>query len=149
MSQRTPANQSSSEQAKGPVSTGPFVRSGATSRSGRFVEQVLLPGRRDRRRGELDEDVRAGDPRLDPRVHVDLVGEPVALAAVARRAGGDDVLPPRVAALRARDHVVDGEARAGAAVLALPAVACEDGAAGDLALVRVARDADVGDEADH
>src|SRR5688500_13651991 len=109
------------------------------------VEQVLLPGRRDRRRGELDEDVRARRARLLARVHVDLVREPVALAAVARRAGGDDVVPARAAALRARDHVVDGEARAGTAVLALPAVAREHGAPGDLALVRVARDPHVGD----
>ena len=90
-----------------------------------------------------------GDPRLDARVHVDLVRQPVALAAVARRAGRDDVVPARRAALRARDHVVDGEAGAGAAVLALPAVAGEHGAAGDLPLVRVARDLHVGDEPDH
>ena len=53
------------------------------------------------------------------------------------------------AALRARDHVVDRERGARAAVLALPAVAREDRAAGDLAPVRVARDAHVGDEPDH
>src|SRR5688572_13375362 len=112
------------------------------------VEQVLLPGRRDRRRGELDEDVRARRAGLLPRVHVDLVREPVALAAVARRAGGDDVVPARAAALGAWDHVVDREARTRPAVLALPAVAREHRAAGDLALVGVARDADVGDEPD-
>ena len=50
-------------------------------------------------------------------------------------------------ALGARDDVVDGEGRARAAVLAGPAVAGEDGAAGDLAPVDVARDADVGDAA--
>src|SRR5947208_1539605 len=61
--------------------------------------QVLPPGRRDRRRGELDEDVSARRPRLHARVHVDLVREPVALAAVARRAGRDDVVPARAAAL--------------------------------------------------
>src|SRR5215210_5726684 len=133
---------------KGPVSTGPFVRPEPEAPSGRFVQQVLLPGRRDRRRGELDEDVRARDPRLHARMHVDLVREAVALAAVAGRARGDDVLPARAAALRARDHVVDGEARARAAVLAFPAVAGEHRAARDLALVRVARDADVRDEPD-
>ena len=53
------------------------------------------------------------------------------------------------AALGARDHVVDRQVRARAAVLAGPAVAREDRAAGDLAPVRVARDLDVGDEADH
>ena len=52
------------------------------------------------------------------------------------------------AALGARDDVVDRQARARAAVLALPAVAGEHRAAGDLALVRVARDPHVGDEAD-
>src|SRR4051812_2450092 len=61
--------------------------------SGGFVEQVLLPGRRDGRRGELDEDVGARGARLHPRVHVHLVRQPVTLAAVARRAGGDDVVP--------------------------------------------------------
>src|SRR4029453_17037854 len=101
---------------------GPFALK--TSRLlGRFVQQVLLPGRRDRRRRELDEDVRARDPRLDARVHVDLVREPVALTAVARRAGGDDRVPARRVALGARDYVIDGQARAGAAVLALPTVA--------------------------
>ena len=55
-----------------------------------------------------------------------------------------------VAALRARDHVVDGQRAAlVAAVLAGPAVAREDRAAGDLAPVRVARDAHVGDQPDH
>src|SRR3712207_8910718 len=36
---------------------------------------------RDRRRGELDEDVGIRHPRAPARVHVDLVREPVALAA--------------------------------------------------------------------
>ena len=54
------------------------------------------------------------------------------------------------AALRARDHVVDREVAAlVAAVLAGPAVAGEHGAAGDLAPVRVARDAHVGEQPDH
>src|SRR5215210_3276404 len=112
------------------------------------MQQVLLPGRRDGRRGELDEDMGARRVGLHARVHVDLVRQPVALAAVARRAGGDDVVPPRASALGARDHVVDREARAGAAVLALPAVARKDGAPGDLALVRIARDPHVRDEPD-
>src|SRR3954453_13923834 len=113
------------------------------------MQEVLLPGRRDRRRGELDEDVGVRRARLLARVHFDLVREPVALAAVARSARGDDVVPARSAALRARDHVIDREARAGPAVLALPAVPGEDGAARDLALVRVTRDPYVGDEPDH
>lgn len=83
-------------------------------------------------------------------MHVDLAGEAVALAAVARGAGGDDVLPDRLAAAAPWDHVVDGEAGLGrAAVLAGPGVAGEDGAAGDLAAVGLAGDADVVDEADH
>src|SRR6185295_20097168 len=81
-------------------------------------------------------------------VHPGLLGQAVALAAIARRAGGDDVLPARVAALGPRDDVVDGEVRARAAVLAGPAVAREDGAPGDLAPVRVARDLHVADEPD-
>ena len=48
------------------------VRRGVSALGG-FRQQVLLPGRRDRRRGELDEDVRARHPRLDARVHADLV----------------------------------------------------------------------------
>ena len=63
--------------------------------------QVLAPGRRDRRRRELDEDVRARRARLRARVHVDLVRELVRLAPVARRAGGDDVVPAGPAALAA------------------------------------------------
>ena len=56
---------------------------------------------------------------------------------------------PERAALGARDHVVDGQRGARAAVLARPAVAGEHGAARDLPLVRVARDLHVGDEPDH
>ena len=84
------------------------------------------------------------------RVHLDLAGQAVALAAVAGGAGGDDVLPDRLAAAAAGDDVVDGEAGlARAAVLAGPGVAGEDGAAGDLAAVGLARDPHVVDQADH
>ena len=83
-------------------------------------------------------------------VHLDLAGQAVALAAVAGRAGGDDVLPDRLAAAAAGDDVVDGEAGfARAAVLAGPGVAGEDGAAGDLATVGLAGDPHVADQADH
>src|SRR5882757_5725219 len=83
-------------------------------------------------------------------MHMDLPRQPVALLAVAGGAGGDDVLPDRLAAAGAGDDVVDGEAGFGrAAVLAGPGIAGEDGAAGDLAAVGLARDADVVDEADH
>src|SRR5436305_3485729 len=82
-------------------------------------------------------------------MHVGLARQPVALAAVAWRAARDDVVPRRRAALGARDHVVDGEvASLASAVLAGPAVAGEDRAAGDLATVRVTRNAHVGDEPD-
>ncbi len=100
-------------------------------------------GRRDR-----DEDVGSRGAGLGARVHADLGGQPVALAQVARRAGGDDVVPRRAAAARARDHVVHGEVRAGAAVLAVVAVAGEHGAARDLARL-VARHAHEVDEPDH
>ena len=56
--------------------------------------------------------------------------------------------PTSTPALGPRDHVVDREVRARAAVLARPAVAGEDRAARDLAAVRVARDLDVADEPD-
>ena len=83
-------------------------------------------------------------------VHLDLARQAVALAAVAGRAGGDDVLPDRLAAAAAGDDVVDGEAGfARAAVLAGPGVAGEHGAAGDLAAVRLAGDPHVADQADH
>src|ERR1700759_5088865 len=83
-------------------------------------------------------------------MHVDLPGKPVALLAIAGGAGGDDVLPGGSAAAGAGDDVVDGESGFGrAAVLAGPGVAGEDGAAGDLAAVGLAGDADVVDEADH
>src|SRR5690349_9172736 len=112
--------------------------------------QILLPGRRDAGGRDLDEDVRPRRLRCLLGVHVDLLGQAVALAAVAGGAGGDDVLPDRLAAPTAGDDVVDREAGlAGAAVLAGPGVAGEDGAAGDLAPVRFARDAHVVDEADH
>ena len=83
-------------------------------------------------------------------MHTGLVRRPVALAAVARGAGGDDVLPDRQAAAAARDDVVDGQAVGlVAAVLAGPRVAGEDGLAGDLAAVDVARDPDVAHQPDH
>src|SRR4029079_6015331 len=62
-------------------------------RLGGFGQQILPPGRRDGGRRQLDEHLRSGDPRLDPGMHPDLVWQPVALAAIARRAGRDDVLP--------------------------------------------------------
>src|SRR5207244_5411262 len=71
--------------------------------------------------------------------------QPVALLAVARAAGGDDVLPDRLTAAASRDDVVDGEpgVRLAAAVLAGPGVAREHRLAGDLATVDVAGHAHV------
>src|SRR4051812_36147772 len=100
--------------------------------SGRFG-QPGAPRRRDGGRRDVDEDLWMGGAGFALGVHVGLDRRHVALAAVAGRAGGDDVLPRGLAALRAWDDVVDGEAGARAAVLAGPAVAGEDGAAGDLA----------------
>src|SRR4051812_49474958 len=56
--------------------------------------EILLPRRRDRRRRELDEDVRGRRARLDARVHVDLVGQAVALAAGFGGARGPQGFPP-------------------------------------------------------
>ena len=73
----------------------------------------------------------------------------VALAQVARRAGGDDVLPDRLAALRPRHDVVEGEAAVRRpAIGTAPAVTREEGPARDLALDR-ARHAHVVDQPDH
>ena len=59
------------------------------------------------------------------RKHPRFVRRQVALAQVARRAGGDDVAPRGVAAARARDQVIEGEVVARAAKLAGEAVAQE------------------------
>src|SRR6476660_7618280 len=98
--------------------------------------QILLPGGRDLRAGNLDENGRPRRPRALAGVHLDLARKAVALAPVAACAGGDDVLPDRLAAAAAGDHVVDGEPRlARAAVLAGPGVAGEHRPPRDLAPV--------------
>ena len=79
----------------------------ATLRGGRRAREVLLPDLRDRRRREMDEEHRRRRPRRPLQVQPGVLEQPVALAQVARRAGGDDVLPDRLAALRARDDVVE------------------------------------------
>src|SRR6266513_1934593 len=84
--------------------------------------QVRLPAVRDPRRGEVDEQHRRGRARLAPQGHRDLLGQAVALAHVARRTRGDDVLPDGLAPTAARDDVVQGQLAAiGAAVHAAPA----------------------------
>src|SRR5215218_9662504 len=67
-------------------------------------------------------------PRRRPRVHVALLRQPVALAEVARAAGGADVVPGRAPAAGARHDVVEGEVLRRpplATVLALESVAQE------------------------
>ena len=109
----------------------------ATLRGRRRAREVLLPDLRDRRRREVDEEHRRRRPRRPLQVQARVLERAVALAQVARRAGGDDVLPDRLAALRARHHVVERQpAAGGAAVDAAPAVAGEQRAARDLALDR-------------
>src|SRR3954454_12354783 len=83
-------------------------------------------------------------------MHARLARRLVALPAVTGGTRGDDVLPHRLPAAAARDHVVDREAsRLAPAVLARPGVASEHRLTGDLAPVHVARDAHVADEPDH
>jgi hypothetical protein len=82
-------------------------------------------------------------------MHIDLYRRPVALAAVAWRTGGHDVLPNACAPAAAWQDVVDGEMRGPAAVLAGPRVPGEHGTAGDLSPARVAWDPDVCDQSDH
>src|SRR4029450_11237295 len=75
--------------------------------------------------------------------------EAVALAHVAGRAGGDDVLPDRPAAAATRHDVVERQApRRGAAVHAAPAVPREQRPPPDAPLPG-ARPPDVLDEPDH
>ena len=62
----------------------------------REAEQVGAASRRGSRRGERDEE-RGAAGAAARQVHLLLVGHPVALLQVARRARGDDVLPDRVA----------------------------------------------------
>src|SRR5260370_28795937 len=45
----------------------------------------------------------------EPRVHPALLWQAAALQKVARRAGGDDVVPGRAAAARARHDVIEGQ----------------------------------------
>src|SRR5581483_12359056 len=101
----------------------------------RVGREVALPAVGNLRRREPDEEHRRGLAWSLRKHHLHLVGQAVALAQVAGRARGDDVLPGRVAAARPRYHVVEREASAGRpAVDAAPAVTGEEGAAGDLAL---------------
>src|SRR5204863_6326248 len=98
--------------------------------------EIRLPGNRDPRARQLDEDRGTGRPGVRARVHARLARGEAPLLAVARRAGGDDVLPHRLATAAARDDVVHREpVRLTAAVLAGPGVAGEHRLAGDLAAV--------------
>src|SRR5438876_3759477 len=111
--------------------------------------EIRLPALGDRGRREPDEQHRRGHARQLAQLHRDLVQQPVALAQVARRARGDDVLPDRAAAAAARHDVVERQAPGGAAAVdAAPAVTRKERPARDLAL-DPARNAHVGDEPDH
>ena len=74
----------------------------------------------------------AGRPDgLQHQFHSRLFGRPSALLHVARRAGGDDVLPCGLAAEAARDDMVEGQVAGAAAILAGEAVAQEQVEAGE------------------
>src|SRR3981189_2591239 len=60
-----------------------------------------------------------------PRKHPRLLRRQVSLAQIARRTGGDHVLPRGLAALAARDDVIEGEVVVGRAVLADEAITQE------------------------
>jgi len=77
--------------------------------------------------------------------HAGLFGQPRALFQIAGRAGRDHVFPRGFAPATARDHVVEGQFLAAAAILALKAVAQENVEAGE---GRVARGLDIGLQAD-
>src|SRR6185312_8032166 len=64
--------------------------------------------------------------RVLPWEHPRLLRRQIALAEVARRTGRDDVFPGGLAALAARDDVIEGEVVMRVAVLADKAVAQED-----------------------
>src|SRR6185503_13419918 len=100
--------------------SSPRPRCGRATSGG--LRQVCAPRRRDGRAGDVDEHLGPRRARLGARVHADLPWQVVALAAVARRARRDDVLPARRPSLGARDDVVDGQIGPRAAVLARPPV---------------------------
>ena len=69
--------------------------------------------------------VHGGMERRLPGLHAGFAGHLAALAQVAGRTGGDDVVPGRLAAETARDQVIEGEVVFGTAILALEFVAQE------------------------
>src|SRR3546814_4839677 len=69
--------------------------------------------------------------RRDVERHPRLFGGPPALFEIARRAGGDDILPRRTAALRAGDDMIEGEIAVRPAILAGELVAQEEIEAGE------------------
>src|SRR5215204_2393796 len=64
--------------------------------------------------------------RVLPWKHPRLLRRQVALAQIARRTGRDDIFPGGLAALAARDYVIEGEVVMRVAVLAHKTVAQED-----------------------
>src|SRR4029077_14238932 len=113
------------------------------------LAEVGRPAVRDARCSELDEEHRLRWAGKRLQLHPDLLERAVALAEVARGTRRHDVLPDRLAALRAGDDVVEREAAVrGAAVDAAPAVPGEERPAGDLPLDRPGHP-DVVEEPDH
>ena len=115
--------------ARGRDTSRAYAAAGSNcSSDGRYWRQ--LSGTRLGR--EADEQHGRRRPRRPRQRHRRLLEQPVALAEIARRTRGDDVLPDRVAALRARDHVVERQPTGRrAAVDALPAVAGKERAPRD------------------
>ena len=116
----------------------------------RVGSEIALPANGDLRCREPDEEHRSRRPRRRRQHHVHLVRQAVALAQVARRARGDDVLPDssrRRASAGSRDRASAGSPGR-AAVDAPPAVTGKERAARDLALHH-ARNPHVGDEANY
>ena len=113
----------------GPSGAGPAQA--AAPKAARYCSQRCgIFGRR-----QADEEHRRRRPRRMGELHLRLVRQPAALAQVAGGTRGDDVLPDRITAARARDDVVERQPPArGAAVDTAPAVTGEEGAPRDLAL---------------
>src|SRR5258708_4476680 len=99
------------------VTSQPPLSRGAAEWS--FAE-IGRPGLRDLRCGDPDEERGRRRRRRHPHRQSDLLDEPVALAQVAGRAGGDDILPDRVTAPASRHDMVESQPPGGAAVDTAP-----------------------------
>lgn len=74
--------------------------------------------------------------RLQRQCHVRLFGGAAAFPEVARRAGGDDIVPGRPPALRAGNDMIEGEVAGVAAILAGEAIAQEQVEPGESGILR-------------